>query len=170
MELNKSFGRYMAVYAAVLGVFYIVVGSVEFITAFWNWFIEPGDNLSLLGLPSDDLFGGLAALVIGAVFFGAIPLWKARYESIGFVLVGALLSVTFGAVYLLILGADGLGTYLAYLSGEEWTWDWLIAGTLRVGLLRPEIWLAFLSAPLGYVALKATRRSGRSEEGEEDCA
>ena len=66
--------------------------------------LKPRDHLSLLRLPSDDLFGGLAALVIGAVFFGAIPLWKARYESIGFVLVGALLSVTFGAVYLLILG------------------------------------------------------------------
>jgi len=159
MKLDKNFSRYMAVYSAVLGAIYIIVGSVEFATAFWNWFIAPGDNLSLLGLPSDDLFGGLAALIIGIIFFGAIPLWKARYESIGFVLVGALLSATFGAVYLLTLGADGLGTYLAYLSGEEWTWDWLTAGTLGVGLLRPEIWLAFLSAPLGYAALKATRRS-----------
>ena len=162
MKLDKNFSRYMAVYAAVLGAIYIIIGSVEFATAFWNWFIAPGDNLSLLGLPSDDLFGGLAALVIGAVFFGATSLWKARYEAIGFVLVGALLSATFGAVYLLILGADGLGTYLAYLSGEEWTWEWLTAGTLGVGLLRPEIWLAFLSAPLGYVALKAARQS---EEG-----
>jgi len=159
MKLDKNFSRYMAVYSAVLGAIYIIVGSVEFATAFWNWFIAPGDNLSLLGLPSDDLFGGLAALIIGIIFFGAISLWKARYESIGFVLVGALLSATFGAVYLLTLGIDGLGTYLAYLSGEEWTWEWLTAGTLGVGLLRPEIWLAFLSAPLGYAALKATRRS-----------
>ena len=164
MKLDKNFSRYMAVYSAVLGAIYIIVGSVEFATAFWNWFIAPGDNLSLLGLPSDDLFGGLAALIIGTIFFGAIPLWKARYESIGFVLVGALLSATFGAVYLLTLGADGLGTYLAYLSGEEWTWDWLTAGTLGVGLLRPEIWLAFLSAPLGYAALKATRRSEKVEK------
>ena len=163
MKLDKNFSKYMAVYAAVLGVFYIIVGSVEFITAFWNWFIEPGDNLSLLGLPCDDLFGGLAALIIGIVFLGAIPLWKARYESIGFVLVGALLSVTFGAVYFLIVGADGFETLLAYSSGEEWTWEWLTAGTLGVGLFRPEIWLAFLSAPLGYAALKATRRGEKVE-------
>ena len=69
MSLGKNSGRCMAVYSVVLGVFYIIVGSIEFATAFWNWFIVPGDNLSLLGLPSDDLFGGLAALVIGAVFF-----------------------------------------------------------------------------------------------------
>jgi len=159
MRIDKNFSRYMAVYSAVLGVFYSIVGSVEFATAFWNWFIAPGDNLSLLGLPCDDLFGGLAALIIGIVFFGAIPLWKARYEAMGFVLVGALLSVTFGAVYLLTVGADGFGTLLAYLSGEEWTWEWLTAGTLGVGFLKPEIWLAFLSVPLGYAALKATRRS-----------
>ena len=163
MSLDKNFSKYMAVYAVVLGVFYIIVGSVEFTTAFWNWFIKPGDNLSLLGLPCDDLFGGFAALITGAVFFGAIPLWKARYEAIGFALVGALLSVTLGVVYLLIVGADGLETLLAYLSGEEWTWEWLTAGTLGVGFLRPEIWLAFLSAPLGYTALKAAKRSEKVE-------
>ena len=163
MNLDKNFSKYMAVYAAALGTLYIIVGSVEFATAFWNWFIKPGDNLSLLGLPCDDLFGGLAALIIGAVFFGAIPLWKARYEAIGFILVGALLSVTFGAVYLLIVGADVFGTLLTYMSGEEWTWEWLTAGILGVVLLRPEIWLAFLSAPIGYAALKATKRSEKVE-------
>jgi len=164
MKLNKNFGKYMAVYSAVLGTLYIIVGSVESATAFWNWFIAPGDNLSLLGLPCDDLFGGLAALIIGIVFFGAIPLWKARYEAIGFVFVGTLLSATFGVVYLLTVGADGFGTLLAYLCGEEWTWEWLTAGTLGVGLLRPEIWLAFLSAPLGYVALKTIRRSEKVDK------
>ena len=164
MKVDESFGKRMAVYAAVLGALYVIVGSVEFATAFWNWFIVPGGNLSLLGLPCDDLFGGFAALVIGAVFFGAIPLWKARYEAIGFVLVGSLLSATYGAVYLLIVGADGLGTLLAYLSGEGWTWEWLTAGTLGTGLLRPEIWLAFLSAPLGYVALKTVRRGEKRGE------
>ena len=159
MNLNRKIGRCMAVYSAILGAIYVVVGSIEFSTAFWNWFIKPGDNLSLLGLPCDDLFGGFAALVIGAVFFGALPLWRARREAIGFALVGALLSATFGAVYLLIVGADGFGTLLASLSGEEWTWDWLTSGTSGTGLLRPEIWLAILSAPLGYVALKVARQS-----------
>jgi len=160
--LNKNVGRSMAIYAAILGGLYVIVGFIEFATAFWNWFIEPGGNLSLLGLPSDDLFGGFAALVIGIVFFGAIPLWRMKYESIGFILVGALLSAIFGAVYLLIVCADGFGAYLAYLSGEEWTWEWLVAGTAGSGLLRPEIWLAFLSAPLGCAALRVVKSRARA--------
>jgi len=159
MEMNKKMGRYMAAYAAIIGILYIIIGIAEFSAAFWNWFINPEGNLSLLGLPGDDLFGGLAALVIGIVFLGALPLWRDKYESIGFILVGALLSVTFGTVYLLIVFADGIGACLSYLSGEGWTWEWLTAGTLSTGIFRPEIWLAFLSAPLGYVALKVVRRS-----------
>lgn len=157
MKLSKNTGRFMAVYATILGASYIIIGSIEFATAFWNWFIKPGGGLSLLGLPCDDLFGGFAALVIGTVFLGATPLWKANYESIGFAIVGALLSMALGAVYLLIICADGFGTYLAYLSGEEWTWKWLTAGTLDNGLFRLEIWLGFLSAPLEYAALKAVK-------------
>ena len=159
MKMNKKMGKYMTAYAAIIGGLYIIIGIAEFSVAFWNWFINPGGNLSLLGLPGDDLFGGLAALVIGAVFLGALPLWGSKYESIGFILVGALLSVTFGAVYLLIVFADGIGACLSYLSGEGWTWEWLMTGTLGTGILRPEIWLAFLSAPLGYIALKMVRRS-----------
>ena len=75
----------------------------------------------------------------------------------GFVFVGTLLSVAFGAVYLLMVGADGLEAYLAYLSGEGWTWDWLTAGSVGTGIFRPEIWLAFLTAPMGYKALKMTK-------------
>ncbi len=157
MKPYKNIGKGIIIYAILLGGIYIVVGSVEFVTAFWNWFIEPEGNLSFLGLPSDDLFGGFVALVIGTVFLGVAPLWKTKYKPIGFILVGALLSVTFGAIYLLIAGADGFEAFLAYLSGEEWTWEWLTAGTASSNLLRPEIWLAFLSAPLGYMALKAAK-------------
>lgn len=157
MKLDKSTGRRIMVYAATLGILYAIIGFIEFTTAFWNLFINQGGNLSLLGLPCNDLFGGFAALIIGVTFLGAIPLWRAKYESIGFVLAGTLLSITFGVVYLLIVCADGLETYIAYLSGEEWTWEWLTAGTLSTGLFRPEIWLAFLSIPLGYVTLKVAR-------------
>ena len=156
-KLSERSGRCMAAYAVALGALYLMVGSIEFATAFWNWFIELGGGLSLLGLPGDDLFGGFAALVIGLVFLGAIPLWRGSYESIGFILIGSLLSATLGAVYLLIIGADGLTAWLAYLSGEEWSWEWLTAGTLGIGIFRPEIWLAFLSTPLVYIALKSTR-------------
>lgn len=158
MNLSEKDRKYIMIYATVLGVLFMVVGFIEFITAFWNWFIVPTRSLCLLTLPCQDLFGGLAALTIGAVFLrGVMPLWRGRYEAIGFILVGSLLSATYGIVYLLIIGADGFNAYLSYLSGAEWTWEWLTQGTLETGILRPEVWLAFSSIPLGILALRVTK-------------
>lgn len=156
MKLSEGVGKNLALYALALGVIYILIGFIEFATGFID-LIAPGSGKSILGLPID-LYGGFAALVIGIVFLGATPLWKARYESIGYILVGALLSATFGGLYLLIVGADGLGTYLAYMTGEEeWTWEWLTVGTAGNGILRLEVWLSFLSIPLGLYTLKTVK-------------
>jgi len=155
MKLSEGTRKSLVIYTVILGILYIVVGLIEFATGLWNLFI-PGAAQAILGLPID-LFGGFAALIIGATYFGAISLWKGDYESLGFILVGVLLSVVFGVLYLLIVGADGFGTYLAYLNGEAWTWEWLTSGTAGPGLLRPEIWLFFLSTPLGYFAWRVTK-------------
>lgn len=155
MKLSDGAGKSMVTYAVILGVLYIIIGSIEFVTGFWD-LLAPGAAESILGMPID-LYGGFASLMIGAVYFGAIPIWRGKYESLGFVLVAALLSVVFGALYLLIVGSDGFGTYLAYLDGEAWTWEWLTAGTAGAGLLRPEIWFFFLSTPLGLSAWRATK-------------
>lgn len=155
MKLSEGAGKSMVAYAVILGILYITIGSIEFATGLWD-LLAPGAAESILGMPID-LYGGFATLVIGAVYFGAIPLWREKYESLGFVLVGVLLSVVFGALYLLIVGADGFGTYLAYLDGESWTWEWLTSGTAGPGLLRPEIWLFFVSIPLGIFAWRTTK-------------
>ena len=152
MSLNKRAGRCLALYSSALGVLYLVVGSIEFLTGFWD-LIMPGAVSRLLGLPLD-LYGGFAALVTGFVYFGAIPLWRGRLDHVGYVLVGVLLSAIFSGVYILIVLADGLSVYISHLAGEAWTWEWLFSGTAGTGLLRPEIWLGLLSIPLGYSALK----------------
>lgn len=156
MGLNKGNGQMAAAYAIILGVVYVMIGAVEFATGFWD-LLSPGAAESFLGIPID-LYGGFATLVIGAVYFGATLLLKEKYESLGFILIGTLLSAVFGVLYLLIVGADGFGTLLAFRSGEEWTWEWLTSGTAGPGILRPEIWLFFASLPLGYFALKVTKR------------
>lgn len=156
MKLNKSNRQRAAVYAAVLGIIYTIIGAFEFTTGFWD-LLSPGAAESLLGMPVD-LFGGFAALVIGAVYLGAMQLLKGKCESLGFVLIGVLLSVVFGALYLLIAGADGFEALLVFWKGEDWTWNWLTSGTAGSGLLRPEIWLAFASLPLGYFTLKVTKK------------
>ena len=155
MKLSEGDGKSMVTYAVILGIVYIIIGSIEFATGFWD-LLAPGAAEAIPGLPID-LYGGFAALVIGAAYFGAISLWRGKHESLGFVLVATLLSAVFGVLYLLIVCADGFGTYLAYLDGEAWTWEWLTSGTAGPGLLRPEIWLFFLSTPLGLSAWRATK-------------
>lgn len=146
MRLNESNGKVVATYALILGAMYFILGILEVVEGFGPLFgVAVGPVLGAEYIPAD-LFGGLATIVTGATYFGAAPLWKAKYESLSFLLVGVLLSTVFGALYLLILGANGLG---AFLAGEEWEW--------MADLLRPEIWLFFLSLPLGYFALKVTR-------------
>jgi hypothetical protein len=156
MKLGEGARRSVVVYSVILGILYIIIGSIEFTTGLLD-LPNPGTVESILGMPVD-LFGGFAALVIGFVYLGATSLWKGRYESLGFVLVGTMLSAVFGVLYLLIVGADGLEAYLACLGGENWTWDWLTSGTAGTGLLRPEIWLFFASLPLLIYTLKITRK------------
>lgn len=155
MKLSGGAGKAMATYAFILGILYLTIGSAEFTTGLWN-LLSPGTAESIVGLPID-LYGGFATIVLGSTYLGATPLRRGKQESLGFVLVGVLLSTVFGLLYLLIVSADGLGTYLAYLDGEAWTWEWLTSGTTSRGLLRPEIWLFFLSTPLALSAWKATK-------------
>lgn len=146
MKLGEGAGKSMVSYAVMLGILYVIIGSIEFATGLWD-LVAPGATEAILGLPTD-LFGGFATLVTGAAFFAAIPLWRRKYESLGFVLVAVMLSAVFGVLYLLVLGSNGFG---AYLAGELSEWDWM------TDVLRPEIWLFFLSTPLGYFALKVAR-------------
>ncbi len=149
MKLTKTSGKVAAVYAVFLGVFYIVIGVIECVEGF-NAVFFMSESRILERIPAEfapaDFFGGLSAVVIGAAYLGVVGLWKAKFESLSFLLVGALMSTVFGVLYLLVFGANGFG---AYLAGEEWEWTTDIA--------RPEIWLFFASLPLGYFALNNTR-------------
>lgn len=143
MKLNKSIRKIVATYAAILGIIYLALGVLETIAGIGPLFLweTEGPVLGIEWIPAD-LLGGLSAAFIGVVYFGAIPLWKAKHETVSFLLVATLLSAVFGVLYLLIFGANGFG---AFLAGEEWE--------LMGDFLRPEIWLFFLSLPLGYFAL-----------------
>ena len=156
MRLNNSRRQTIAAYAAILGSIYLIIGAVEFAAGLWDLF-QPGPAENLFGLPAD-IFGGFSALVIGCTYLGGIPFWKGKYESLGFLLIATILSIVFGLLYFLITCADGFGTLLTTWEGEEWTWEWLTLGTAGPGILRPEIWLALISLPLGYAVIKTTGR------------
>jgi len=156
MKVSRSSIQALVVYAVILGSIYLIIGAVEFATGLWYLF-QPENASAILNLPVD-LFGGFSALVIGSAYLGGIFLWKGKIESLGFLLIATILSIVFGLLYFLIVCADGFSTLIATWEGEEWTWEWLTSGTAGPGILRPEIWLALISLPLGYSVIKATRR------------
>jgi len=162
VKMYKKYRR-TAFYAITLGTAYIAVGASEFALGLWN-LLAPGTAVSFPVIPVD-LFGGLAATIIGATYLGAAPVLKGKYECLGFILVGAFLSAAFGALYLLIVGADGFGTLLAFWEGQEWTWEWLTKGSAGSGLFRPEIWLSFPSLPLAHFTLKISKGGGSAYVG-----
>jgi hypothetical protein len=155
---QKVENRWVVIYAMILGVTYIILGVTEFALGIYNLF-SPMNNASLVGVVPADIFGGFAALTIGASYLSAMSLLKGVRESLGFVLIGTLLSTVFGVIYLLIVCADGFETLLASLEGEAWTWEWLTRGSAGSGLLRPEIWLFFMSLPLTYLTLRTARKT-----------
>ena len=156
MKVSRRSSRALAGYAIILGSIYLIIGAAEFIAGLWH-LLQPEAAIAILNLPVD-LFGGFSALVIGAAYLGGILLWRGEIESLGFLLVATFLSIVFGLLYFLIVCADGFSILIATWEGEEWTWEWLTSGTAGPGILRPEIWLALISLPLGYFVIKTTKR------------
>ncbi|MHA1770519.1 MAG: hypothetical protein ACTSYL_12405 [Candidatus Thorarchaeota archaeon] len=155
MKSNRTDIQLIAIYAVLLGILYALVGAIKFLTGIMD-LVALGDSEGILGI-RPDIYGGLATLVIGSSYLATIPLWKGKYESIGFALMATILSIIFGVLYLLMVGADGMSALLAYWDGAEWTLEWLTNGTTGAGIFKPEIWLAFVSIPLGYFIFKKIR-------------
>ena len=155
--LDPRTRRALAVYGSVMGLAYAIIGLLEVINAFYTWFLRPGAEEALIvlpGLPAGDLFGGFSSLVVGLVLLQAARLWKPRRdEDVAFVLVGSLLAIAFGVLYVLIFAANGVSALLA--GGEELA-DWLASGWLA-DVLRPEIWLFVLVLPAAVVSWRAAR-------------
>jgi len=149
--------RALAIYASVIGLAYVMVGLLEMASAFYIWFLRPGAEEALIilpGLPAEDLFGGFSSLVIGLVLLQAVRLRKpGRDENVAFVLVGSLLAIVFGVLYILVFVANGVSALLA--GGEELA-DWLASGWLN-DVLRPEIWLFVFALPAAIVSWRAAR-------------
>ncbi len=82
--------------------------------------------------------GVLVLVVIGAVFlFGYRELKEGIPEGIAYIHVGIGLSLVFGIIYLLVMGADAISAYL--IRSEDFE-DWSIIDDVR-----PELYLALLS-------------------------
>jgi hypothetical protein len=135
------------VYGAALGALYLVAGALQVLVAV----VGPIPGLDAFYL-TGNLFGGFVLLVVGAVFLvGARNLARDAGEGAIFVSVGALLSVGFGLVELLALGALGIDAYLV----GEWA-EWSVTDAMN-----PLLYLAVLGAA-GYLAWGRTFLRGLS--------
>ncbi len=121
-------------YSALIGGITAIIGALEVIFVFTgtdSW------------IPAD-LFGGLALLVIAAVYLSGIgELLSKREEGLSFALTGTILTMVFGSLYTLIMGTD----YLMYLLGEADEF-------LIISELRPEILLLVATLPLARYLIK----------------
>jgi len=124
----------IGLYAALIGGITAIIGALEVIFVFTgtdSW------------IPAD-LFGGLALLVIAAVYLSGIgELLSKREEGLSFALTGTILTMVFGSLYTLIMGTD----YLMYLLGEADEF-------LIITELRPEILLLAATLPLARYLIK----------------
>ena len=107
-------------YTLILGILYLLLGFLEFTEGFSIMFLPPDYHVNLLGsfIPGD-LFGGFSTIIIGLVLIRSLLLRHREYEAFMYILVGSAIAVTFGVLYVLIAGANGLS---AYMAGEEWIW------------------------------------------------
>ncbi len=124
----------IGLYSALIGGITAIIGALEVIFVFTgtdSW------------IPAD-LFGGLALLVIAAVYLSGIgELLSKREEGLSFALTGTILTMVFGSLYTLIMGTD----YLMYLLGEADEF-------LIISELRPEILLLVATLPLARYLIK----------------
>ncbi|MDV2480662.1 hypothetical protein F8E02_01290 [Methanoculleus sp. Wushi-C6] len=126
------------IFGAALGALYLAAGSLQVIRAV----VGPIPGLEFLSLTGDP-FGGFVLLVVGAVFVAGVRKFSAGAgEGAIFVSVGILLSVAFGLVDLLALGAAGID---AYLVGEwaEWSAADLVSHLLYLGVIGAAGFLAW---------------------------
>ncbi len=122
------------IYSALIGGITAIIGALEVI------FLLTGTDS---WIPAD-LFGGLALLVIAAVYLSGIgELLSKREEGLSFALTGTILTMVFGSLYTLIMGTD----YLMYLLGEADEF-------LIISELRPEILLLVATLPLARYLIK----------------
>ena len=118
----------IGLYSALIGGMTAIIGALEVI------FLLTGTDS---WIPAD-LFGGLALLVIAAVYLSGIgELLSKREEGLSFALTGTILTMVFGSLYTLIMGTD----YLMYLLGEAD--EFLILDEVR-----PEILLLVAVLPV----------------------
>jgi hypothetical protein len=145
MGFDESKGHMVAVYTAVLGILYVLIGLLEALTWLRLEVLQLRWVAGIFHVVGDS-FAGFVLVVIGAVYLGGLmPVWRGDREGLSYVTVGALMSTVLLILYTVNILSNGLGFVLGF---EDWM-EWTLLGEVRPGLL---LW--FLAIPAVLVALK----------------
>ena len=116
-------------FGLAVGALYVFFGILQAIAS---------TGIADIPLVRGNAVGVLVLAVLGAVFlFGYSELKDGIPEGIASIHVGIMLSLVFGVIYLLVMGADASEAYL--IQSEDFK-DWTFVDDVR-----PELYLAFLS-------------------------
>jgi len=120
------------IFSWIAGLLYGLFGVLQILSA-----IVPGlaGLLAPVFIPTD-IASGFVLCVIGAVFIvGAQEIHARIAGGEAFLYVGMLLSVAFGLIMLLDLGAQGVDTALFGVEGSSWSLTQMIVPMLYLALL-----------------------------------
>lgn len=128
---NKN--KIMTYFTLLWGIIYLVIGSLQVLKGAGILH----ENFISTNLLPPEIDGGLALVVVGAVYlYGTIEFSKGSFEGKAYAYVGIVLSLLFGALYLLTFIADLINARVLFAEGfEEWTSLSGIKPALYLGLL-----------------------------------
>ena len=143
MGFDKDNGQMVAIYTALIGMLYTVLGAIEI----FGWLgLEILPQLARFFFVANDAFNGFVLLVIGLVYLkGVGSVMRGEREGLSYVNVGALMSTVLLALYAANILSNGLGLVLGF---EDWL-EWTVWNDFRPGLI---LWV--LAIPAVYFALK----------------
>jgi len=128
--LERTVGLGTVLYAGAFGLIYLALGLGE---------VASGLRLVEIAYIPSDIFGGAMCALIGVIFLRGIePLSSGRVSGLSFFLVGIMMASIYSVLYILILGAHGLGSLIGMVEYEVWS---------PLDDFRPEVWLPLLALP-----------------------
>lgn len=134
-DFSIKTGKMVAIYSSALGVISLAVGLVE---------ILGGSEEAIPG----DIFGGFVLVVMAATYLSGVKgTLQGRHDGLSFLIGGLFLTMVFGVLYLLMMGAD----CLMYLLREAEALPTLADA-------RPAVWIFVLSLPLAHRVRSLTTR------------
>ncbi|MDQ1275197.1 MAG: hypothetical protein QG610_770 [Euryarchaeota archaeon] len=134
----------LAFFTFLWGVIYIVIGSLQVLKGTG---LLPYDLISTNLLPPE-IADGLVLALVGAVYlYGTVEFSKSFSEGKAYAYVGIVLSLLFGALYLLTFVADIINAQVLEADGfEEWTPLAGIKPALYLGLISLAVYTGWENA------------------------